>query len=78
MGTTHYSQQQLLELIKERCDSFLEDIEYLGVNDQGYPLFSAFDAIHKREIIIRVVENRLEADYGYGYQTVITTIPVEE
>lgn len=69
---------QLLQLIKEKCDSFLEDIEYVGTSEKGEPLFSAFDAIHKREIIIRVAENRLEADYGYGYDTVITTIDEEE
>lgn len=78
MQTNQISPDKLLQLIQEQCDSFLDQIEYLGVDTEGRHLVSAFDGVHKREIIIRVIENRLEADYGYGYDTVITTIPVEE
>ncbi|GAX90929.1 hypothetical protein [Effusibacillus lacus] len=74
MKTNETNIDQLLQAIREKCDSFLEDIEYVGLDSKGCPLFSAFDGVHKREIVIRAIENRLEADYGYGYDTVITTL----
>lgn len=76
--SSELNSEQVLQLVKEKCDSFLEDIEYIGKDQEGNQLISAFDVIHKREIVIRVIENRLEADYGYGYNTVITTIPTED
>ncbi|GIM44807.1 hypothetical protein DNHGIG_03560 [Collibacillus ludicampi] len=68
--------EKLLEAIRGRCD-FLEELEYIGTDQEGRPLFTAFDVVYKREMELRLNGDALEGDYGYGGYSVIAKISLD-